>query len=315
VTAQPGHPQQRGTLPYLALALLALVWGFSYILIKTGVATIPPTVLVELRVALGAAALLAATAITRRNPITTSTKQRLPGFLLMAVTSSVLPFLAITWGQQYIGTGLAAILNATTPLWTAIFAWWVTPQERPTTINYTGVAIGFVGAVVLVAPSLSRSGLKADTLGALAVLAGSAFYAAAALGQRRLLNQVDAMEASLWQMAIATLIMLPISAPTIPSTHPSALSLAAVILLGTVGSGIAYVLYYYILNSLGATRGSSVTFLIPITAVGWGALLFHERLTAPVIAGMVVILVGVGLAMVHRRPRAPAIAPEAESAA
>jgi drug/metabolite transporter (DMT)-like permease len=276
----------------------------------------PATVVVLIRVGTGAIALLVAFAVLRRSLVTPGLRKKLPGFLFMAVTSTVLPFLLITWGQYYIATGLASILNATTPLWTAILAWWVTPNERPSRINYVGVAAGFAGTGILLGPELVHDPFKASALAGLAVVAGAASYAVAALGQRRLLAGVDPTESSLWQLLLATALMLVVAVPALPAAHPGPQALAAVLVLGVVGTGFAYILYYYILNSLGGTRGASVTFVIPVTAVFWGAILFHERLTPQTIAGMVVILVGIVLTSLRRSRRRPSTeeAPEAAEA-
>lgn len=295
---------------YGALALLALIWGFSYILIKVGVNAMPATVVVLIRTASGAIALFIVLAVLRRSPVGPGFRRHLPAFFLMALLSSVIPFVAITWGQYYISTGLASILNATTPLWTAILAYWVTPNERPSPVNYLGVAFGFTGTAILIGPQLLHDPLRAGALASVAVLVGAASYGLAALGQRRLLAGVDIIEASTWQLLLATLVMVFIAAPAIPGTHFDPRAVGAVLLLGVVGSALAYILYYYILNALGATRGSSVTFLIPITAVAWGRLLFGEQLSAPTFVGMAVILVGIFLTM-RRRPATPAVVPAA----
>ncbi|MDQ6692482.1 MAG: DMT family transporter [Candidatus Dormibacteraeota bacterium] len=299
---------RRGFLmAYGAFALLALIWGFSYILIKVGVSAMPATVVVLIRVGSGALALLAVFGVLRRNPLVSGWRQRMPAFALQALTSSIIPFIAITWGQYYISTGLASILNATTPLWTAVLAYWVTPAERPSRLNYMGVAAGFIGTGILIGPGLVRDPLQARGLATLAVLLGAASYAAAALSQRRYLKGVDPLEASLWQLTLSTAAMVVIAAPAIPSAHPGPLPVAAVLVLGVAGSALAYILYYYILNSLGGTRGASVTFVIPVTAVFWGALLFHERLAAQALFGMAVILFGIFLTSLQpgRQPSGP----------
>jgi drug/metabolite transporter (DMT)-like permease len=290
-------------LAYGAFALLALIWGCSFLLIKIGVDAMPPTVVVLGRVASGTLGLVLMFALRRRNPLG-GVRSRGIGYAYMAVTSSVIPFIAISWGEQYVATGITSILNATTPLWTAIFAWWVTPGERPSRLNYAGVAIGFLGTGLLVAPQLAGP-LRAGALGTLAILLASISYAAAALGQRRLLRNVDPMESSFWQLAIATVVMAVIAAPALPATHPTLPAVAAVLVLGFLGSSIAYVLYYFILDSLGATRGSSVTFVIPIVAVLLGTTLLAEPLTLGSVSGMAVILFGIVLTSLRRgRPQA-----------
>src|SRR5205807_5674601 len=192
---------------------------------------------------------------------------------------------------------------ATTRLWTAILAWWVTPGERPSRVNYLGVAAGFVGTGILLGPELVQDPFKASALAGLAVVAGAASYAVAALGQRRLLAGVDPVESSLWQLLLASVLMLIVAAPALPAAHPGTRALAAVLVLGVVGTGFAYILYFYILNSLGGTRGASVTFVIPVTAVFWGAVLFHERLSIQTLAGMAVILFGIVLTSLRRSGR------------
>jgi drug/metabolite transporter (DMT)-like permease len=290
---------RRARLAYLAFALLALIGGFTFVLIKASIETIEPTVVVLILNASAAATLGMIFAVLRRNPVPRGTGSRFPGYLLIAV-ANIIPFMAFGWGEQYISSGLTAILIATSPLWTAIFAYWVTPNERPGRVRYAGVAVGFCGIGVLVAPQLADGPLRVDALASLAVLAGAGSIAVATLGQRRLLASVHPLDTSLWQWVLCTLIMLPIAAPSVRDMHPSVPSLAAAVTVGAVCSGLASVLYYFILNNLGATRGSTVIFLIPITAVLWGTVLFHEPLTIFMMAGMAVVLVGLLLTMIKQ---------------
>jgi len=288
-------------LAYGAFALLALIWGFSYLLIKVGDSDMNSNTVVIIRTLTGTLTLLAIFAFRRRNPAPAGVRRRLPAYLMMAVFSSVIPFVLISWGQIYLTTGLASILNATTPLFTAIFAYSLTPLERPSRVNFAGVALGFVGTGILLAPEIVGKPLRVSFLAALAILGAAAAYAIAAIGQRRLLAGSDVQEASLWQLALATLIMIPIALPTIGQFHFHVVTLGAVLLLGSLGSGVAYIIYYYLLNTLGGTRASSVTLVIPLTAVLWGAILLHESITVPVIVGMAVILSGIVLTS-RRRP-------------
>ena len=307
-----GRPSSTYAFAYGAFALLALIWGFSYLLIKVGDRDMNSNTVVLIRCASGMMTLFAIFALRRRNPAGSGVRRWLPAFFLMAVFSSVIPFILISWGQIYVTTGLASILNATTPLFTAIFAYWVTPAERPSRINYLGVVLGFIGTGILLAPEIIGQPLRVSVIASLAILVAAASYAGAALGQRRLLAGADVQEASLWQLGLATLIMIPIALPTIGQFHFHLLTLGAVFLLGSLGSGVAYIIYYYLLNTLGATRASSVTLVIPLTAVLWGALLLGESITVPVIAGMAVILFGIILT--SRRGPAPPVTVLAKSA-
>src|SRR5207244_8434180 len=146
---------------------------------------------------------------------------------LMAVTNSVVPWIAIAWGEEQISSGLASILNATPTLWTAVLIFWVVPSERPSAVNYLGVLIGFGGVVVLVYPELSAHGISGSFLGALAVLVASLSYAINALYQRRKMRSVSVHEVSLGQLAAAVVFAVPIAAPSRSHVHLHPASLPA----------------------------------------------------------------------------------------
>jgi drug/metabolite transporter (DMT)-like permease len=295
---------RRGWLPYLALGSIALIWGASFLFIKVAVQDMSPMVLVLIRSASGSIA-LAVLMIALRRGLFPNLRSRLLPFAVMAITAGVIPWLAIAWGEERISSGLASILNATTPLWAAILVYWVIPMERPSPINYAGVLIGLAGVVILVLPDIISGRIRGDLVGAAAVLLASVSYAISALYQRRKLRGVDVFEANLGQLAFTALFLLPFAVPSVPGAHFELKSVAAVLALGIAGSGIAGVLYYYVLNSLGPVRGSGVTLLVPVTAVFWGATLLHEAVTVPIVVGMAVILAGIVLTNVGRRAASP----------
>src|SRR5438132_6627502 len=235
---------------YLALGALALIWGASFLFIKLAVHDMSPTTLVLSRAVFGAVTLGLIFAARRQTPFPTGTRARLLPFLAMAVLGSLLPWAAIAFGEESISSALASILNATTPLWTAVFAYWVTPAERPSGLNYAGVAVGFVGTGILIAPDLIGQPLRATTIGTLAVAGAAACYAVAAMVQRRRLRGVSPLQGAFWQLAFTVPLAFAGAAPTIGTTHLHWLSLAAIVALGAGGSGIAYLLYYYMLNTL-----------------------------------------------------------------
>ncbi|TMC62368.1 MAG: DMT family transporter [Chloroflexota bacterium] len=293
---------------YAALGLLALIWGASFLFIKFAIRDMSPATLVLSRAVFGVATLGAVFAARRQSPFPVGTRSRLLPFVLLAIFGSLLPWFAFGFGELSISSALASILNATTPLWTAVFAYWVTPAERPSPLNYLGVAVGFVGTGVLIAPDLIGQPLRATTLGTLAVAGAAASYAVAALIQRRRLRGVSPLQVGFWQLALTAPLALAAALPTIGATHLRLPSIAAMLVLGVGGSGIAYLLYYYMMNTLGATRATTVTFLLPITAVFWGASILREAITIPILAGMIVILLGVFLTS----RRATAAAPSAD---
>ena len=300
-----GERQSR-LLPYVAFAALGLIWGASFLFIKYGLQGMGPTVIVFGRSASGALALAAIMALTGR-PLFSGLRRRLGLFVFMAVANALIPWVLIAWGEEHISSGLASILNSTTTLWAAVFIFWVIPAERPSPLNYAGVLVGIAGVVILVIPDLSAHGISGDVVGALAVVGASVSYAVAALFVRVKMRGMNVYEQSLGQLTVTAVLALPLAVLGVPSLHLTPLSVGAVLALGVGGSGIAYLLYYYTMHTLGPVRATGVTFIVPITAVFWGVVLLRENLTLVTVAGMVVTLTGVVLA--NRRRRAPAPAP------
>ncbi len=285
------------------MAALALIWGVSFLLIKVAVHDMSPTVLLLLRSASGLLGLAVIVKAMGRPLIGPGWRTRLGSFAFMAVTNAIIPWIAIAWGEERISSGLASILNSTTTLWTAIIIYWAMPSERPSIVNYIGVVVGFAGVVILVLPDLRTHGVSANVLGTLAVLVASLSYALNAIYQRTRMRNVSVFDISIGQLAAATVFALPLAIPSLPSVHVAWQSLAAVLALGAAGTGVAYLLYYFVMNSLGAVRAAGVTFLVPITAVFWGVVLLHETVNLPMVIGMAVILGGILLANLRRGER------------
>ena len=305
---------RRAFLPYLALAALALIWGVSFLLIKVAVHDMSPAVLLLLRSASGCIALAAIVLAMGRPLLGQGWRSRLGSFAIMAISNAIVPWIAIAWGEERISSGLASILNSTTTLWTAVLIYWVIPTERPSGVNYLGVVFGFAGVVILVLPDVSTHGVTGNFFGAMAVVVASLSYAINAIYQRRKMRDVSVFEVSLGQLMLTVLFAIPLAAPSISSVHVALESMAAVIALGAIGTGIAYLLYYFVINRLGAVRAAGVTLLVPVTAVFWGVLLLHETLSLPIVVGMVVILVGIVLTNL-RRPASREPAVQRDSAA
>src|SRR5436305_5957346 len=246
---------------YAALALLALIWGASFRCIKLARRDMSPATGVLARALFGVLMLGVILAARRQTPFPAGTRRRLLPFIVMAIFGSALPWFGISFGELSITSALASILNATTPLWTAILATWVTPDERPGGLNYLGVAVGFLGTGVLLAPDLIGQPLKATTIGTSAVGGAAASYAVAALVQRRRLSGVSPLQVGFWQLTLTIALALAVARAPLPNTQLHAASIASIIALGAGGSGIAHLLYYYMMYTLGATRATTVTFL------------------------------------------------------
>jgi drug/metabolite transporter (DMT)-like permease len=294
--------------PYVALAGLALIWGFSFLLIKVAVHDMSPTVVLLLRSLSGLITLAVIVKVMGRPLLGEGWRTRLGSFAIMAVTNAIVPWVAIAWGEERISSGLASILNSTTTLWTAVLIYWAMPKERPSKLGYLGVVVGFAGVVILVLPDLLAHGVSGNVLGAMAVLVAALSYAANAIYQRRKMRSVSVFDVSIGQLAATVVFAIPLAAPSLPGVHVAVSSMAAVIALGAGATGIAYLLYYYVMNTLGAVRAAGVTLLVPVTAVFWGVLFLGESVSWPIVIGMVVILAGTVLTNVKRSPsRKPAV--------
>ena len=306
---------QRRFLPYVAFTGLGLIWGASFLFFKLGVQDMSPTVLVFVRSASGAVALALIMWLTGRSLFGGKLRERLVHFAIMGITNSVIPWVAIAWGEQTISSGLASILNATNPFWTAVFIFWVIPMERPSPLNYAGVLLGIAGVVILVIPDISTHGLSGNLWGVLAVIVASMSYAVGALYQRVRMRGFDVFQQSIGQLVASSAIAFPLAVPSLPHVHLALESMGAVLALGALGSGVAYLLYYYTLNTLGPVRATGVTFIVPITAVFWGVVLLRESLSLAIIAGMIVILFGIVLTNTRKRAVQPQAVREKEKAA
>jgi drug/metabolite transporter (DMT)-like permease len=283
------------------LVLLAVIWGATFFFAEIALRELTPLWLTCLRVAiaasfLGCLMLLGGARLPLRPDI-------LLGLLVMGLLNNVVPFSLIFWSQTAIDSSLAAILNATTPFWAVLIAHVVTRDERATVGRVAGCAIGFAGVAVMLGPA-ALSGVGSAVLPQLAVLLATLSYAAAGLFGRRFrgLPPVGVAAGQLVASALVMLVLVLATQPMAPLAALSGATWAAVLALAVVGTGIAYVLYFRLLASAGATNLLLVTLLIPITAAALGAVLLGERLALGQISGMMLILTG--LAVIDGRPLA-----------
>jgi len=299
---QAANPRMGGA-EWALLILLSLLWGGSFFFAKLGVAELPPLLVVFLRVALAAFALGAVLALLRQ-PLPTDGRTWLALFAMGAV-NNVIPFALFFWSQTHIASGLAAILNATTPLFGVIIAQLV-GQERLTINRALGVAIGIGGVAIMLAPD-PVNGFGGDTLAECACLAAAFSYGVAGVFGRRFLRDLPPLVTAAGQLMASTAIMLPVVALAVSdpwSLRPSDGAIAAVIGLALISTALAYVIYFRILAKAGSTNILLVTLLIPVSAALLGGLFLGERLATRHIIGMVVI--ALGLAAIDGRPIAAA---------
>jgi drug/metabolite transporter (DMT)-like permease len=297
------------------LILLSLLWGGSFFFTGIAVAALPPLTIVALRV--GLAALILNLALRPMGLSLPADRRVWAAFVGMGILNNVVPFSLIVFGQTRIGSGLAAILNATTPLFAVAVAHLATPDERLTPARLAGVAGGLLGVVAMVGPA-ALHGLGGELAAQLACLAAALSYAVAGLYGRRFQALGVAPPATAAGMLTASAVLIAplallVDRPwTLPWPGPAAV--AALLGLAALSTALAYLLYFRLLASAGATNLLLVTFLIPVSAVALGVLVLGETIAARQILGMA--LIGAGLAAIdgralrllapHRRPnRAP----------
>ena len=292
--------QSMGALEWGMLVTLSIVWGGSFFFQGVAVRELPTLSIVTLRVGMAAitlwiVVLATGRAIPRDPKVWTA-------FFGMGLLNNVLPFGLIVWGQQTIASGLASILNATTPLFTVLVAGLLLSDERFSSKKIIGTAVGFVGAVVMIGPD-ALGGIGLDLWAQLACLAGALSYAfAGVFGRRFRAMGVDPIVVAAGQVTASTILLAPVAtAIEQPWTlaNPSATTWAAIVGLAVFSTALAYILYFSILARAGATNLLLVTFLIPITGVLLGWLVLGERLEWIHAAGMA--LIGVGLVFIDGR--------------
>ena len=283
------------------LLTLSVLWGGSFFFVGVAVRELPTLTIVVLRVALAALALLA---------ISRLMGARLPAdvrvwaaFFGMGLLNNVVPFTLIAWGQTQIASGVASILNATTPLLTVVAAHFLTRDEKMTGGRLAGILVGLAGVAVMIGGSAMQS-LGADVIAQLACLAAALAYAfAGVFGRRFRAMGVAPMATATGQVAASSIMLLPVMMIVDrPWTlaMPSIDAVAALLGLALLSTALAYVLYFRILATAGATNVLLVTFLAPVSAILAGVLVLGEALQGKHLLGMA--LIGIGLAAIDGRP-------------
>lgn len=271
------------------LMLLGLVWGGSFFFVRIAVAEIDPLTLVFLRVSVAAIVLWPVILAVRSDLGAFS--GRLPAFLVLAILNNIIPFSLIFIGQTAIGAGLASIINATTPLWTALVARGSGVEARLPAHKLAGIAIGIAGAALMFAPSIAGAG-DSPVWAKLCIVGAAISYGFAATFARRFVG-VPPMLVATGQLTASTVVMAPVALvagriPAVFSASPQII--AAVLALAVVATAFAYILYFELIARAGASNAALVTLVVPVSAVILGTILLGERLDSFELAGMAVIL-------------------------
>ncbi len=290
----------------IQLLVLAALWGASFLFIRVAVPDFGVAPLMALRVGIGAVFLVAMLLARRplRESMTTLRKRAWP-LLVVGILNSAMPFCLFAYAELTLSAGVTSVINATTPLFGALIAFlWL--KDRLTTLRSIGMAIGFAGVLILVWNQIATpaagsadatSGLPVQgLLAAAAALAAAALYGVAGSFTKKYLTGVDSLTIAAGSMLGATFVLVPIAFATWPAAPISTTAWEAVLALGIGCTGVAYLMFFHLMVVAGPARALTVTFVIPIFGILWGALFLHEQVSATMIAGCAVVLIGTALA-------------------
>ena len=273
------------------LLALAAIWGSSFMFIKVAVREVSPGEVVFGRVLTGTLALLPVVPFLGGwRPTWAGLRQYARPLLLLGIFNAALPFWLLAWSEKRLDSGLAAVLQASMPLFTALFVYWFTRSERVTGARLAGVVIGFLGVLLLVGAQP-----RGNVLSALAVLLTATLYAGSSVYAGVRLRETPALVTSLGALGFATLATLPLGLTELPSQTPSWKAIGSIVALGAVGLSIAYLLYFTLIAGAGAPYAALVTYLVPALALVYGAVFLGEPVTASAVGGLLLILAGVAL--------------------
>ncbi len=279
----------------IELLVLAAIWGASFLFMRVSAPEFGAFTLAWLRV-LGAALFLMPLLVARQG--SASWQALLTHWrpvMLIGLATSALPFVLYAFASLHLPAGLSSILNASTPMWGALVAWaWL--AQKPNGWRSLGLVVGFGGVVWLV---YAKTGLKGDAKmwAVLACLAATLSYAISGLAVKKWLSALPPLAVAAGSQASSAIWLVLPGVLMWPQVNPSRTAWGSLALLSIVCTGVAYILYFRLMARTGPTNAMTVTFLIPVFAILWGALFLNETLTLPMLGGGVMVLVGTGLAL------------------
>jgi drug/metabolite transporter (DMT)-like permease len=278
------------------LVLLAAIWGSSFLFIRIAAPAFGPVALVEVRMVTGALVLLPLLAAGIGLPALRTHARRIA---LISVINFAVPFVVVTWAMLTLTAAFTSMLNGTVPMWTALIgALWFGERVRPP--QWLGLAVGAIGVVVLVGDKVhfDRSGAGwAETVAVGAALLGMMFYGLSANVAKRTLGGVPPLATATGSQIGAGILLAPLAVATWPAQAPSAGAWAAALVLGVLCTGFAHLLFFRLIERVGAMRAANVTYLIPLFATLWGTLFLAEPLSLRLLVGGAIVLAGTALAV------------------
>jgi len=286
---------------WVVFILLGAIWSSSFMWIKIAVQEVGPITLVAFRVLFGLLFGIAVILIQRVS-LPRTFKAWLPLFVVGLINIAI-PFFLISWGEQSIDSAVASILDATVPLFTILIAHFLLSDDKITLPKMTGLLVGFAGIVILLSKDISSS--PSSLVGQVAVILASVFYAISSIYIRKTTEDTPGILRSAGPLVSATAVMWlgtlifesPVKIPQLGITW------VALIFMGVLGSGLAFVMAFYLIHEIGPTRTTMVTYLFPLGGVILGVTFLHEQLTWQVLAGAVLIVSSLVIANWEPRKR------------
>jgi len=286
---------------WLVFILLGAIWSSSFMWIKIAVQEIGPITLVAFRVLFGL--LFGVVVIYIQRIQWPRTLKEWTPLLVLSIANIAIPFFLISWGEQSIDSAVASILNATTPLFTILIAHYLLQDDKMTAPKVLGLLMGFAGVVILMSKDIGAS--LGSVLGQLAIVLASAFYAGGAVYARKTTQELPGILRSAGPLLPATVVMwLAMFMLESPVKFPQlGITWIALLFLGVLGSGLAFVMSYYLLHEIGPTRTSMVTYLFPLGGVILGVVFLDEALSWQLIVGAVLIVLSLIVANMQPQRR------------
>lgn len=276
----------------LAFIALAIAWGSSFLWIKIALEELGPLTLVAYRLFFGIVGLLVVYAVSR--PKLPKGKKIWQALVILGLINTAIPFFLINWGETHIDSGMASILNGSVPLFTAVIAHFTLDDDKMTRNRTIALTLGFIGVFVLLSRDLN-GGVKSSLLGQGAVLLAALLYAFSAVFARARTKGVSPIIQALGPIIAAdAFIWLPVLAFESPIAIPTqSITWVAVLWLGFLGSCIAYLLYFYLIHSIGPTRATMVTYTFPVIGVFLGVVFLKELVDITLLLGGALVLVSI----------------------
>jgi drug/metabolite transporter (DMT)-like permease len=280
----------------LLFTATSIIWGSSFLFIRVAVEHMPPSAVVFGRTLLGAVVLVP---LAVRAGALRGLRHNIVPIAAVALLDMALPTWLTAWGEERISSSVAGILTATDPLFTAVLALWLLRSEAVDRKRFTGLVIGFAGVIALL--GLDFRGSATELLGAAAVLLSALGYAGAALLYRRWLAAVPAVGVTALMTAMCSVAFVAPAAVNLPIELPPVTSVLALAVLGIVNTGLAYWLFYLLIDEAGAATASVITYVMPVVALLLGVGLLGDKLTIGAVAGLILIALGAWLATGRRQ--------------